>query len=189
MDCKVDIVPCNEEARTDSPPPMWELELLLSQTLPPNLAVSKERWEHLFGPGAFAAATARLKKCQQTGWRLKAHAEASMARFFLLGNRRFINDDRYIGCSKPSCTCCELYLQCLPGNFERRPCHGNTWTQWRLPGLRPSACPEEIALMQRMADRLQREVEIEITLASKGHVFTHDSSTDMSSVFGRLSLR
>lgn len=167
---------------------MWELEQLLLQTLPPQFDVSRARLEHLFGHGAFDAAESLLKDHQSSGWRLKTHAESAMAHFFFTQGRRFLNEDRYIGCSKPSCMCCELYLEALSGDFARRPCHGNAWVQWRLPGPSPSTSDEAIAIMQRMAKRMQRDIVIELTSASKGHVLTHDSSTNISSVLGRLSM-
>ena len=39
-----------------------------------------------------------------------------------------------------------------------------------------------------MTDRLQHDIELQMVAASKGHIFTHDSSTNMPSVFARLSL-
>ncbi|TKA65349.1 hypothetical protein B0A55_12682 [Friedmanniomyces simplex] len=183
------IVPFEDCGTLRPPPEMWELDTLLSRTLSPTFDVSKDRLDLLFGSGAFAAGSAQLRKCHERGWRLKVHAEASMARFFYKGNRQFVNGERYIGCSKPSCVCCDLYMELLPGTFERRPCHGNAWTQWRLPGLSVPVSKEEIGLLQRRTERLQRDIELEIISASKGHVFTHDSSTDMSSVFARLSLQ
>ncbi|TKA61205.1 hypothetical protein B0A55_12809 [Friedmanniomyces simplex] len=184
-----EIVPFEDCGRFRPPPAMWELDTLLSRTLSPHFDVSKDRLDHLFGSGAFAAGSAQLRKCHERGWRLKAHAEASMARFFYKENRQFVNGERYIGCSKPSCVCCELYMELLPGTFERRPCHGNAWTQWRLPGPPLPVCKEEIGILQRMTERLQRDIELEIVSASNSHVFTHDSSTNMSSVFAHLSLR
>lgn len=184
----IEIVPLEEPQGCPSPPEIWELGSLLSQTISPFFDLSKDRVDHLFGSGAFAAGSAQLKKYHERGWRPKEHAEATMARFFYQGIRQFVYQQRYIGCSKPSCVCCELYIELLPGNFERRPCHGNAWTQWRIPGLSFPFCEEDIALVQRMTDKLQRHNELEIISASKGHVFTHDSSTNMSSVFARLSL-
>lgn len=59
----------------------------------------------------------------------KVHAEALMMEHFYSNQLRFFGNDRYIGCSKPSCYCCDLYLRCHPGNFEARPCHGNVWVK------------------------------------------------------------
>ncbi|KAK4551674.1 hypothetical protein LTR86_011005 [Recurvomyces mirabilis] len=184
----VQIVPYEEPYRSFSPPEVWKLDTLLSRTITPVLHLSEERMDQLFGSGAFTAGSEQLKKCHDKGWRLKEHAEATMARFFYQSNKHFLYRQRYIGCSKPSCVCCELYIELLPGSFERRPCHGNAWTQWRIPSLSSVICDEDILLVQRMTDKLQRDNELDIISASKGHVFTHDSSTNMSSVFARLRL-
>jgi hypothetical protein len=39
----------------------------------------------------------------------------------------FVGNERYIGCSKPFCYCCNLYASFHPGLCLPRPCHGNTW--------------------------------------------------------------
>lgn len=38
----------------------------------------------------------------------------------------FVADNRYIGCSKPSCHC-QHYMQLHPEGFTPRPCHRNLW--------------------------------------------------------------
>lgn len=186
---EVQLVPSEDYTRFASPQSMWDLQRLLSKTLPTHFDVSKARLEHLFGQDAWEVANSRLKECEATGWRLKTHAEASMAYFFLIEDRQFVNEDRYIGCSKPSCMCCALYLEALSGILVQRPRSGNAWIQWRLPGPSLSTSASAIAIMQRMADRLQRDIEIELISASEGHVFTYDSSTNISSVLGRSSMQ
>jgi hypothetical protein len=66
-------------------------------------------------------------------FRPKVHAEVLIADHFYRHNLRFVKQDRYIGCSKPSCYCCNLYLKHHPGQFVERPCHGNTWIKWQPP--------------------------------------------------------
>lgn len=63
----------------------------------------------------------------------KVHAEILVAEHFYRRNLNFQNHDRYIGCSKPSCYCCDLYLKYHPGRFVRRPTHGNIWVKWQPP--------------------------------------------------------
>ena len=63
----------------------------------------------------------------------KVHAETLMVEHFYFNQLHFFGNDRYIGCSKPSCYCCDLYLRNHPGNFEARPSHGNVWVKWCLP--------------------------------------------------------
>jgi OTT_1508-like deaminase len=63
----------------------------------------------------------------------RIHAELLLLEHFYHRNLEFINNDRYIGCSKPSCYCCDLYMKCHPGGFVTRACHGNLWINWRAP--------------------------------------------------------
>jgi hypothetical protein len=63
----------------------------------------------------------------------RIHAELLLLEYFYHRNLRFVENDRYIGCSKPSCYCCDLYMKCHPGDFVPRACHGNLWINWRAP--------------------------------------------------------
>lgn len=58
------------------------------------------------------------------------HAEVLLADHIFINNLSFVRDDRYIGCSKPMCYHCQIYLEIHPGNFCSRPCHGNLWLKW-----------------------------------------------------------
>ncbi|KAJ4380946.1 hypothetical protein N0V85_008694 [Neurospora sp. IMI 360204] len=47
--------------------------------------------------------------------------------------------DRYIGCSKPTCRLCKLYIDSHPSGIEFRHGHGNVYHEWRAPDI----CDEE----------------------------------------------
>lgn len=75
------------------------------------------------------------------------HAEVLLADYVFAGRLRFIMDDRYIGCSKPACVLCRLYLEEHPLQVASPPCHGNLWPQWSPPLLnsgRPSEHVEDL---------------------------------------------
>jgi len=76
---EVVIAPIEQCMKSDAPPPFPDVEKLLLQTLPPHIEVSKARLEQLFGRGAFAVAQALLQDHRANGWRLKMHAESTMA--------------------------------------------------------------------------------------------------------------
>lgn len=61
------------------------------------------------------------------------HAETVALDFASSRGIQMVNDDRYIGCSKPSCYCCSLYMKYHPGGYRPRPTHGNVWVLWCLP--------------------------------------------------------
>lgn len=43
--------------------------------------------------------------------------------------------DRYIGCSKPTCRLCQLYIDNHPSGVEFRGGHGNLYADWRAPNI------------------------------------------------------
>lgn len=63
----------------------------------------------------------------------KPHAEVVVLDWFSRNGLCFLDDDRYIACSKPSCHCCALYFQYHPGRILPRRSHGNIWVQWCVP--------------------------------------------------------
>jgi OTT_1508-like deaminase len=65
----------------------------------------------------------------------RIHAEVLLFEYFHHKNLEFVNNDRYVGCSKPSCYCCDIYMKCHPGSFIARASHGNLWSNWRAPIL------------------------------------------------------
>lgn len=69
------------------------------------------------------------------GLSLAIHAEVFLMEHFYWNDLRFLENDRYIGCSKRSCYCCSLYMRYHPGNFVLRPSHGTAWVTWGLPLL------------------------------------------------------
>ncbi|KAE9362767.1 hypothetical protein N431DRAFT_357886, partial [Stipitochalara longipes BDJ] len=65
--------------------------------------------------------------------------------------KRFFQNWRYIGCSKPVCKLCHSYFSAHPSGIQTRGTHGNLYLNWRLPdhadvyGLRT----KEEALLKR----------------------------------------
>jgi hypothetical protein len=118
----------------------------------------------------------------------KVHAETLMMEHFYFNQLQFFGNDRYIGCSKPSCYCCDLYLRNHPGNFEARPCHGNVWVKWCLP----FEVDEQDVRKQIHAARMQKRIliniirDLESRMLSGRHEHVHlcDSTTALS----RLSI-
>ncbi|KAI1128225.1 hypothetical protein F5Y10DRAFT_241136 [Nemania abortiva] len=62
------------------------------------------------------------------------HAEIQVLEHFW-GKRQFFEDDRYIGCSKPACYCCHLYLQHHPARCVVPQTSRNVYVNWGLEAL------------------------------------------------------
>lgn len=124
----------------------------------------------------------------------RPHAELLLLEHFHHNALEFATDDRYIGCSKPSCYCCHIYMQCHPGQFTPRPCHGNLWIQWAPPHPLPladrgaaknTARPQEhhtFKMLQKMLVYIRRDLQEQILSRRPRRAKQPDSTTGMSSV-------
>lgn len=118
----------------------------------------------------------------------KVHAETLMMEHFYFNQLHFFGNDRYVGCSKPSCYCCDLYLRNHPGDFEARPSHGNVWVKWCLPfevhEEDLSKQTHAVTMRKRILINIIRDLESRLLSGTYGHVHLCDSTTALS----RLSI-
>jgi hypothetical protein len=131
-----------------------------------------------------------------SNFRPRPHAELLVLEHFFEHEFEFVNDDRYIGCSKPSCYCCSLYLKVHPGRFEPRACHGNLWPNWAPPiplpvvggsgkrnaQLRRPQDHHTFKLLQDMLSYVRDDVLDQIQSRRPRRNKLPDSTTGMSSV-------
>lgn len=125
--------------------------------------------------------------------RPRPHAELLVLEHFHNNNFEFVADDRYIGCSKPSCYCCHIYMQLHKGGFAPRPCHGNLWIQWAPPIPLPLVdLTKTMALrlqdhhtfqmLQKMIPQIRQDLQEQILARRPKRAKMLDSTTGMSSV-------
>ena len=72
----------------------------------------------------------------------------------------FFNEDRYIGCSKPTCLLCEVYFKVHPKGFKVRPGHPNLYPSWRTPDVyqgQDAAVREREKTMISMLDSIRKD--------------------------------
>lgn len=126
--------------------------------------------------------------------RPRPHAELVVLEHFYGNGLEFVHGDRYIGCSKPSCYCCDLYMQKHPGRFRARPCHGNLWVNWappialdssymkrRIVTQRPQDHPT-FRILQDMLGTIRQDVIDQIMSRKPRRKKVPDSTTGVSSV-------
>jgi hypothetical protein len=115
---------------------------------------------------------------------LKVHAEVFLAEHFCSNKIKYLENDKYLGCSKASCYCCSLYLRYHPDNLVVRPSHGNVWRTWCPPlmavGMPGVQAKHNLDLMNKVIAHLRRDVlgEIEMKIARWDRV--PDSSSAFS---------
>lgn len=123
----------------------------------------------------------KLKSLREHTLMPMVHAEILVLNHFFTKNLRFVNDDRYIGCSKPSCYCCSLYFNAHPGNFVQRPCHGNAYVKWSPPRSQ-SGTPSAITVnvLESMTRDIQGELRVQILNDIYGRKRSRDSETGLT---------
>jgi hypothetical protein len=70
---------------------------------------------------------------QDKDFRPRVHAELILLEYFYREQLEFVDDDRFIGCSKPACYCCYHYISQHPGGFVRPLSHGIRYLNWLPP--------------------------------------------------------
>lgn len=114
----------------------------------------------------------------------KVHAEVAMADHLFRYGLEFWDEDCYIGCSKPSCFCCDLYLRNHVRKFAARPCHGNIWINWCPTS--PSMAEDTARIMPTekiigaMIRKIQHEAELFLLSGLRLHRTRAESTTGFS---------
>lgn len=122
----------------------------------------------------------------------RLHPELTMAEHFLKRKLAFVDDDRYIGCSKPSCYGCKMFLQVHPLKLAVRPCHNRVWIKWCYPNMPEDTTSEEA---EEWAERRSQfissivdEIRETCTSSSWRPGKARDSTTGMSGSFRSLHM-
>jgi len=96
----------------------------------------------------------------------RVHAEVFLMEQFFFNKFRFCGGEKYIGCSKPCCYCCSLYIRFHPGNFVLRPAHNTVYVTWIPPlmaGLNEeSKRKHNLHIMNQMNAYIRRDIKEEI---------------------------
>lgn len=69
----------------------------------------------------------------ETRKRSIVHAEVAIMHHLYVNDLESWDKDGYIGCSKRSCSTCELYSRFHPRTWSLRASHGNVWPKWSFP--------------------------------------------------------
>lgn len=91
----------------------------------------------------------------------KVHAEIRVLEHFYGNRLLFADHDRFIGCSRPSCYCCQLYIQHHPLHCVKPEGHYKIWVNWGPPGLpggvKDPKYKHQRDILNRMLPELRRE--------------------------------
>ncbi|CAG8095737.1 unnamed protein product [Penicillium olsonii] len=136
----------------------------------------------------------------------RVHAELLVLDHFEQTGGRFLDErDRYIGCSKPACYLCHLFISCHPRGYASPPSHQKLYLNWRLPDIRTdeqnaaTRFQHQQGVLFRMIDTVRRDLTNDIAArvgkrmgfadsTAGGTSTIIDIETDLSSSIASLSL-
>jgi len=113
------------------------------------------------------------------------HAELIVLEHFYTNTYHFVENDKYIGCSKPACYCCYHYICAHPGNFVRPASHNKNYLNWRPPDI-ISEDPEGLDvkyqrdILNDMIKQIRNDVLAQIKERRGPGNMHHDSTTGIS---------
>lgn len=75
------------------------------------------------------------KEYDSKNWKPRVHAELILLEYFYCNREtlQYLDNDPYIGCSKPACYCCSLYIREHPARFEAPASHQKIYLNWMPP--------------------------------------------------------
>lgn len=159
------------------------LRSALKRMLPANeQSRAKDLYESLTNLRVLDIEESFVKAYSDASVSLPVHAELFLMEHFHAKRLRFVAGDKYIGCSKPSCYCCSLYMRYHPGNFVVRRSHGNIWPRWSPPLSYQLDSAEKFKLnldvMNQVIAHLRRDVIEEIENRAEKRRWPPDSTSD-----------
>jgi hypothetical protein len=141
-----------------------------------------ERLRHL--QGADIATFIRQERSANT----RVHAELLLIDHFERTGCNFLDThEKYIGCSKPACYLCHMYIAQHPSRYVVPACHNKLYLAWRSPdvfagdtsGTVSAAAQEKIIL--KMIDIVRKDLVTEIHSTTMRRPFHADSTTGITS--------
>lgn len=126
---------CAVEPLSSVPPPTSDNHTTLDGILNRMLKNNHERPEienSLFLMdtkfGIFGQFMKQYKDCEP-----QVHAEVQVLEYFYKMKLSFVENDRYIACSKPACLCCKMYFKYHPARMVKPESHNKVWVNWGPP--------------------------------------------------------
>ena len=92
------------------------------------------------------------------------HAELLLVDLFYWQQFEFLDDDLYIGCSKPACFNCFQYILARPGNFVLPASHNKLYLAWRTPDILEKNMSVSIAtkIREAITSKMNSSIRVEL---------------------------
>jgi hypothetical protein len=119
----------------------------------------------------------------------RVHAELLLLNHFDKQGCNFLDGgDKYIGCSKPACYLCYLFISEHPGRYTLPPSHQKVYPAWRLPDIYSNearsherlSVQEEV--LMKMIKRVRQDLTTDIESRELRRPYHADSTAGVTSI-------
>ncbi|KAF3056492.1 hypothetical protein GL218_06616 [Daldinia childiae] len=180
--CLVNPPPINEPPKADS---LTELHSILKRMLPANDPKLEEYTEALVSLDHKFQITRRIRgEYDNKNLQLRVHAEVQILEHFYTNQLRYVDNDHYIGCSKPACYCCHLYFRHHKSSPVEPVSHQKIYLNWGVPALpegsRSPGYNMQRDLMNKMLETIRKDALAQIIQKAGPLTWHPDSLTGIT---------
>jgi hypothetical protein len=118
----------------------------------------------------------------------RVHAEVQVLEYFHQNKIHFVENDRFVACSKAACLCCEMYFRYHPARMVVPESHRNVWTNWGPPLVDNfskfhGAGRQQLHILNNMIQEVRDSLISQVLgQSSVGHRYP-DSKTDITELY------
>ncbi|KAF2809199.1 uncharacterized protein BDZ99DRAFT_389169, partial [Mytilinidion resinicola] len=123
----------------------------------------------------------------------RIHAELYLVQLFHKRKLPFVDDDKFVGCSKPACYLCYEYIAALDAGFALPASHNKVYLKWAPPSLGVGGVKgkereekEMEGCLNRMTARVRRHVQEQVEGRMERRWGHPDSTTGVSTAVLRV---
>ncbi|OAT07138.1 hypothetical protein BDBG_03235 [Blastomyces gilchristii SLH14081] len=120
----------------------------------------------------------------------QTHAELLLIDYIEQHEEIRVTNDKYIGCSKPACYLCHLYIRHHPGNYSLPDTSNKLYVKWRIPDIDPGDKDVKTELTEQAEEILdliiqdiRRDFRNDLKRSRPRNMHA-DSSADMTTTVG-----
>jgi hypothetical protein len=196
LDFEIEVVPCQsisiQPPKPRSKTTLREIAHRMISNDEPLLLEIQDRLQALNQPHD----TERIVRHEyaKKSFKPRVHAELILLEHFYRNRNSldFVGNDPYIGCSKPACYCCSLYIRSHPGQFIEPASHQKIYLNWMPPtsswdarDLSPEIVNHERDMLNKMVESIRLKTINQIRTQGGQRQKHFDSVTgDTSSTIG-----
>lgn len=160
---QVDFVPAPRACKPSLSKHKPKLHNVLKRMLPKDKVRAAKLSRRLEDFRTFNFKAAFSTKWTEKKLTARSHAELILLDHFSRNSLAFFQNAKFVGSSKRSCYCCNLFFDLHNSGITTRLTHGNVWSKWCLPpGLaradKRRLAQGQVTILERMNEKVARDI-------------------------------